>query len=183
MMPTLVPAGMLALPLVLLVGSVGLVANAGRERKDPAPERVQLEVAGVLPMSEGSTAILVLREKGAEVLLPLILADGQAFASGPGERSGKEALLPQAIQALGGRVFEVEIDEAQETSSSARVVVGQGSRRVELHALPSESVALAVATGVPIVTSRRVMDEAGLTPEDLARAHAREQRGAPALRL
>jgi hypothetical protein len=31
-------------------------------------------------------------------------------------------------------------------------------------------VALAVSAGVPIITSRRVLDESGITPEELARA-------------
>jgi hypothetical protein len=53
------------------------------------------------------------------------------------------------------------------------VRLAQGARRVELRARPSESVALAVAAGVPIVTTRRLLDEAGLTPEDLERAHAK----------
>jgi bifunctional DNase/RNase len=43
---------------------------------------------------------------------------------------------------------------------------------VELPARPSESVALAVAAGVPIVTTRRVLDESGISPEDLVEAHA-----------
>lgn len=182
-MTNVASAGMLAVPLVLLAGAMGAAASAARA---PSGEqgRVELELAGVLPMPEGPASILVLREKGAETLLPLIVPDGQAFGSGDaGGAHAKGGLLARAIEALGGRVSEVDIDEAHETSAGARVLVAQGSRRLELRALPSESVALALAAGVPIVTTRRLLAEAGLTAEDLARAHARHREGADATRL
>jgi bifunctional DNase/RNase len=52
------------------------------------------------------------------------------------------------------------------------VRLAQGGKDVELRAVPSESIALALAAGVPILAKRRLLDEAGLTPGDLARAHA-----------
>jgi bifunctional DNase/RNase len=164
--------GILALPAAALAGAVALTTAA----HPPAPataNRIELEVAGVLPTPEGTGSILVLREKGARTLLPLVVPgatppETQAEAGGTG-------LLGQAIEALGGRVAEVEIDRAEETRAGSRVRLAQGARQVELRARPSESVALAVAAGVPIITTRRVLDEAGLTPEDLARAHAKSR--------
>jgi hypothetical protein len=69
---------------------------------------------------------------------------------------------------LGAQVREIEIDEAEETSSGSRVRLAHGSRQVEIPARPSESVALAMAAGVPILATRRLLAEAGLTPEELA---------------
>ncbi len=127
-----------------------------------------LEFAGVLEMPEGPAAILVLREKGARTFLPIIVPDGTAFA-GHGHPHTREGLLGGALKALGARVAEVEIERAEETSSGACIRILQAGKRIELHARPSESVALALSAGAPIVTSRSVIDEAGLTPEDLAR--------------
>jgi hypothetical protein len=157
---------LLALPGALLAGAIALTAAP-----HPAASgaRIELEVAGVLPMQEGVASILVLREKGARTLLPVVVPGPDA----PRPEAGGGGLLGRAIEALGGRVSEVEIDRAEETRAGARVRLAQGARRVELRARPSESVALAVAAGVPIVTTRRVLDESGLTPEDLAQAHAR----------
>ena len=166
-------AGILALPAALVAGAVALSTSPASSA--PASARVELEVAGILPMPEGSAAILVLREKGANTLLPLIVPSGDVGA-GHGEAHGG-GLLGQAIEALGGRVAEVEIERAEETRSGARVRLAQGGRRLELRARPSESVALAIAAGVPIVTTRRVLEEAGLTPEDLARVHAKTRAG------
>jgi hypothetical protein len=164
------PAGMMVLPLALFAGSLALVATAGRAPADDGRARVELELAGVLPMPDAPAGILVLREKGTDTILPLLVADGRPFA--PHGARGDAGLLGRTIEALGGRVAEVEIERAEESSSGARVRLAQGGKDVELRAVPSESIALALAAGVPIVTTRRLLDEQGLTPEDLARAHA-----------
>ncbi len=126
-------------------------------------------------MSEGPAAILVLREKGAKTVLPIIVPDAHVLAGSDGSHA-RPGLFGGALQALGARVAEVEIEQAEETSSGACVRILQAGKRIELHARPSESVALALAAGAPIVTSRRVIDEAGLTPEDLARVPAPDGR-------
>jgi hypothetical protein len=177
-MTNLLPAGFL--PLALLAGSVAVAANASREPDGDPGARVELELAGVLPLPESAASILVLREKGADTILPLVVPALDAADPRPGR--GTDGLLGRAIEALGGRVAEVEIDRAEETRAGARVRLAQGGRKLELRARPSESVALAVAAGVPIVTRRRLLQESGLTPEELARAHARV-RGGEAVRL
>jgi hypothetical protein len=170
------PAGFVAVPLVLFVATVFAVTAAARPR---VRDRVELELAGVLPMPEGSAGIVVLREKGKQTILPLVVPDGRPFAPGHAREPG---LLREAIEALGARVAEVELDAVEESSAGARVQLARGGERFELRAAPSESIALAVAAGVPILTTRRLLDEAGLTPEDLARIHASTRRNA-AVRL
>lgn len=166
--------GILVLPAAVIAGAVALTAAAHPPAAGDGA-RVELELAGVLPMPEGAASILVLREKGATTLLPLVIPGGDVTGRTDMDGGG---LLGQAIEALGGRISEVEIDRAEETRAGARVRLAQGGRRVELRARPSESVALALAAGVPIVTTRRVLEQAGITPEDLARAHAKAKAGA-----
>lgn len=169
---------MLSPPLAVVVSALTVVAAAATAATPaPAPASagtVQLEVAGVLAMPEGSSSILVLREKGARTLLPLIVPGADAEELG-GRLAAQHApeLLGEAIRALGAQVREVEIAVADATAGSARVRLAQGGRQLELAGRAAESVVLAVATGAPIVTSRRLLDEQGLTPEDLARAKAR----------
>ncbi|HEX9052322.1 MAG TPA: bifunctional nuclease domain-containing protein [Anaeromyxobacter sp.] len=166
------PAGFVAVPLALFVATVFAASAAARAARR---DRVELELAGVLPMPEGSAGILVLREKGTGTILPLVVPDGRRFAPG---RPREPGLLREAIEALGARVAEVELDEAEESSAGARVRLARGGERIELRARPSESIALAVAAGVPILTTRRLLDEAGLGREDLARIHASAGRSA-----
>ncbi|HEY6004857.1 MAG TPA: bifunctional nuclease domain-containing protein [Anaeromyxobacter sp.] len=172
-MPNAAATGMLALPLLLFGGSLGVVAAAARGPVHDGRARVELELVGVLPVPEGPAGILVLREKGKQTILPLFVPDGRRFS--PGASGG--SLLDRAIAALGGRVAEVEIERAEETSAGARVRISQAGRPLELQAVPSESIALAVSAHVPIVASRRLMDEEGLTPQDLAKAHPRGRKG------
>jgi bifunctional DNase/RNase len=156
-------------PLTILGVAVALGAGAAGHAQGGPEARVELEVAGILPMGEGETAVLVLREKGAKTLLPLVLP-----RSGAGEHEGElrsPGLLGQAIAALGARVTEVEIDQAEESRAAARVRITQGTRTLELRGRPSESISLAVSARAPIVTTRRLLDESGLTPEDLAKTH------------
>lgn len=169
------PAGFVVVPLAVFVGTVFAASAAGAASRAATRDRVELEVAGVLPMPEGTAGIVVLREKGKETILALVVPDGKRFAPGRARPSG---LLRETIEALGGRVDEVQLDEVEETSSGARVRLTRGGERIEIRAAPSESIALAVAAGVPILTTRRLLDEAGLTPEDLARIHPRS--GQPA---
>jgi bifunctional DNase/RNase len=166
------PAGFVAVPLALLVATTFAATAAARTRPR---DRVELELAGVLPMPEGTSGILVLREKGQETILPLVVPDGRRFSPGHAREPG---LLAATIEALGARVAEVELDAVEESSAGARVRLARGAERIELRASPSESIALAVASGVPILTTRRLLDEAGLTAEDLARIHARSGRAA-----
>ncbi len=175
-MPHAAPAGFVAVPLALFVGTVFAASAAARTG---GRDRVVLELAGVLPMPEGSAGILVLRERGKETILPLVVPDGKRFAPG---RTHDAGLLGAAIEALGGKVSEVALDDVEESTAGARVRLSRGGERIEVRAAPSDSIALAVAAGVPIVTSRRLLDKAGLTPEDLARLHAHGGPGA-AVRL
>jgi hypothetical protein len=175
------PAGLLALPLAFAAGSMALYVSAAQ----PPPREdgvVELEVAAVLPLPEGPAGLVVLREKGSGTLLPLLVPDGDRLGMAAPSRRAPDGLLGRTIEALGAKVREVEIDEAEETSSGSRVRLAQGARQLEIPARPSESIALALAAGVPILAKRRLLAESGLTPEELA--ETREELAAgPSLKL
>jgi uncharacterized protein len=167
-------AGLLALPLA---AGLALALGAVRTAAAPRTPRIELEVAGVLPLPEEWAIVLVLREKGAGTLLPVIVPgqDGKdlrkalAHGSAAEGTEAADSLLDRAIAALGAKVVEVQLDEAEETARAARVHIVQDGRDVELAASPSESIPLAVAVGAPIVTTRRVLDEAGVSRAELER--------------
>jgi len=166
--------GLLAAALAL---AGGLAVAAGTPQRPPA-RVVELEVAAVLPLPEGSAGLLVLREKGTRTLLPLVVPDRSAFAAGA--RPGDAGLVGRALDALGAQVREVELEAVEETIAGARVRLAQGARRLEIPARPSESVALALAAGARIVASRRLLDAEGLAEEDFeaARRAAVDAQGA-----
>ena len=170
----MISARLRAVPAALLGAALVIGGTGARPSRDGA-ERVELEVAALLPMGEGEATVLVLREKGARTILPLVIPGGR-LGEHENELRGP-GLLGQAIEALGARVAEVQIDRAEETRTGARVRLAQGGRSMEVRGPPSESVALAISAKAPIVTTRRLLDEAGLTPEDLARLHRKARHG------
>ncbi len=166
-------AGTISLPIAVAAAAALALLTATAPKARPAPEgRVELEIAATLPMPEGPAALVVLRDRASGTVLPLLVPDGQAL--GVGARLGRtpESLLGRALDALGARVRAVEIDAAEETSTGARVRLEQAGREVEVPARPSESLALARASGVPIFTNRRLLARSGLTPDELREAHA-----------
>lgn len=181
------PAGRattLPLPLLAAVALLGLGAGAppGRATAAPIAPRVELEVAGLLPMGEGRPSILVLRAKGTRTILPVVVSAGAARELGLTLAGGADhpGVLGRAIRALGATVREVELSSTDETTlDGARIRLTQNGRPVEVTARPSESVALAVSTRAPIVTRREVLEQSGLTPDDLARPHRRQAAEAP----
>jgi bifunctional DNase/RNase len=149
-----------------VAGAVALVLT-GAKGAGSSAERVTLEVAGVLPMPQGPAGLLILRDHGTGTILPLLVPDGAAVGAATKGGRGPPDLLGRTLDALGARVREVEIARAEETTGGARVRISQAGHDIELPARPSESVALAVAAGAPIVTTRRILAESGLTPGEM----------------
>jgi hypothetical protein len=165
-------AGPISLHLAM-AAAFGLALGVAGAKPPPArgDGRVELVVAGVLPLSEGPAGLVVLRDRASGTVLPLLVPDGEALGVGAQVRRAPEGLLGRALEALGARVREVELDAAEETSAGARVRLVQGLREVEVPARPSESLALALAAGVPIFTTRELLAKAGLTPAELHAVH------------
>ena len=177
-----------SLPLLATAIVAGAVAINSTPRGEPAAaDLVEMEVAGVFELEGGQAGMLVLREKGRETLLPIVVGRGEADAIEMGldgrepSRPRSQELLKSAIDALGGRVIRVEIRDANEALYRARVHLAQGNHRVELEARPSDSVVLALGASAPIFVSRELVRDAGLTNEDLRRMNGDDDGRPPPL--
>ncbi len=166
-------AGLALFPLLVATGAAFLIGAATHAA---APQDVvELEVLGVVPLESEAASILVLRQKDAQVVLPIYVGREEGadidlrLRRAPSTRSHAIDLLAGAIVTLGGKVTRVEIQSVHAALFRARVLVQQGDRRLELEGRPSDSVALALAEHAPIFAARRVMTEAGLVPSDLDR--------------
>jgi bifunctional DNase/RNase len=163
-------------PLCAALAAAGAVALGAGPGK--APQLVEMEVAGVFPIEDAGAGVLVLRQKGAQVVLPIVV--GRAEADQIGMRLRRESparpraheLLESALGALGARVVRVEIRDASEALYLARVFLARGAERIELDARPSDSVALALGASAPIFAARELVEGSGLTPEELAKLGA-----------
>ena len=170
--------GSVLVPATALSLSATLLLSAGSP--DPArPERVELEVLGVVPLESEGASLLVLREKHRDTMLPILVGRSEGAAievrlrRSPSPQPGAADLLEHAISALGGEVLSIRLEPAREAIFQAHVTLAQGGRRYEVAGRPSDSIALAVSAHAPIFTTRDVLREAGVTKEDLERLSPR----------
>ena len=75
-------------------------------------------------------------------------------------------ILATAIADLGGTVAHILIRDLSNDVFYAQILVNQNGERVEIDARPSDAMALAVRVQVPIYVEEKVMEQAGITPEE-----------------
>ncbi len=73
-------------------------------------------------------------------------------------------LLKNVIEAMGGKVNRILINDLVDNTFYARILVDVDGRTVEIDARPSDSIALALRTQSIIYVDERVLSEAGITP-------------------
>ena len=75
-------------------------------------------------------------------------------------------LLKTVIAELGGTVSHVTVNALKDDYFTARVLIDQNGKLLEIDSRPSDAIALAVRVQVPIFVAKEVMDEAGVLPEE-----------------
>lgn len=71
-------------------------------------------------------------------------------------------LLRSVISALDAKVVSVVINDLAEETFYAKIVLDADGRYLEIDSRPSDAIALAVRTGVPIYVAESVLDSAGM---------------------
>ncbi|MEW5738950.1 MAG: bifunctional nuclease family protein [Myxococcota bacterium] len=134
---------------------------------------VPVKVLDVIELDDGGWAVL-LGETGADTVLPIFIGGAEGLAirlrldHQVTPRPLTHDLLEDAIEALGGAVVKVEIDDLKADTFLGRIILKQrGGKSVTLDARPSDSIALALGTGAPIYVARPVLDRAGLSRKNL----------------
>jgi uncharacterized protein len=74
-------------------------------------------------------------------------------------------LLKAAITKLGAEVERVAITELRNDTFFAEITLSVNGRRLEIDSRPSDAIALAVRSRVPVYVSSAVMEQAAITPE------------------
>ncbi len=124
----------------------------------------ELEIIGVRVEMPSNQPLVLLREAEGTRYLPIwvgaIEASAIAFAQqgGVAERPPTHALMASVIEALGDALREVRIVDVKEGVFFAELVFDSGA---VVDARPSDSLALALRTGVRVVCAEDVLDVAG----------------------
>lgn len=76
-------------------------------------------------------------------------------------------LMRNIIRSLNARIVRVEVVELKSEVFYGNVILEtDGGHQINIDSRPSDALALAVRTHVPILVSRAVMEEAGIEPEE-----------------
>jgi len=137
----------------------------------PPPGYVEVKVIRVEPQREGGAAILLGREDKS-ALLPIFVGQTEALSislrlkGDRYERPLTHDLIDALMRELGGQLVKVQIDELRNNTFVGSIFVRSGERVAELDARPSDAIALALGSHVPIYCATKVLDRAARSTED-----------------
>lgn len=116
--------------------------------------------------------IVILREEHAERYLPIWIGIYEAEAITLSLQEVEVArpltwdLLKNVFGALNARILRVEVVALKDDTFFGNIVVEVDGRTMNIDSRPSDALALAVRSHVPIQVARSIMDMAGITPEE-----------------
>ncbi|CAN5611840.1 bifunctional nuclease family protein [soil metagenome] len=126
---------------------------------------VQMELHKIIISEMQDSQIIILKEVDGERKFPIVIGSGEAYAidrrlkGKPTPRPLTHDLLANVIEELGGEIERIEINNLQEHTFFAQVVIRQNGNRIEIDSRPSDAIALGIATTVPIYVAEHVLDE------------------------
>lgn len=137
-------------------------------------DKIQVDILGLStsPASGGAYA-LILKEVNGNRRLPIIIGafEAQSIAL---EMEGIKPprplthdLMKSILDTLGVELSEITISELRDGTFYAKLVFDNQ----EIDSRPSDAIALAVRTGVPIFVAEKVMQEAAFLPENESAEH------------
>jgi len=127
-----------------------------------------------------SQRVVILKEKEANRYLPIWIGPAEADAIAVKlqnielPRPLTHDLLHDVVNALGASLNYVVVNDLQNDTFYAKLCVKFDGNELEIDSRPSDALALAVRTGVPIYAEETVLDKAGITLEEEAGKPAAE---------
>lgn len=132
---------------------------------------IETEVESIRVQMNNQNRVVFLKEVAGTRHLPIWIGEFEAHAIAI-EMQGVDSprplpydLLETAIRELGGTVQRIQIVDLSQDVYFARIIVVEKDRVFEIDARPSDAIALAVRTKVPIMVEETVMDKAGVSLE------------------
>lgn len=112
--------------------------------------------------------VVILREKAAERYLPIWIGPAEADAIAVKlqdvavPRPLTHDLLCSIMDSLGATVSFIVVTELRNDTFYARIVLTVNGKQMEIDSRPSDAIAIAVRTNVPIYAEEAVLDKAGI---------------------
>jgi hypothetical protein len=118
-----------------------------------------------------SQHVVILKEADRDRYLPVWIGASEANAIAmklqglSAERPLTHDLLVSAVGALNARVSRLVVTHVVDGTFHARLFIDTGDGEVEVDSRTSDGIAVAVRTGSTIYVDERVLDEAGVEPD------------------
>jgi bifunctional DNase/RNase len=135
------------------------------------PDMVEVVIDSVRVSLMSPQRVVVLRQTNVERYLPIWIgpneADSITVALQEVEMSRPltHDLLKNLFTVFDGKILRVEIITLKEDIFYGNIVAEANNKIVDIDSRPSDAIALAVRTHVPILVSQEVMDAAGVVPD------------------
>jgi bifunctional DNase/RNase len=123
---------------------------------------------------QNNQPVLMLREDDGHRIVPIFIGHPEAMAimlavqGIEPPRPLTHDLMMRIVEATGFAVDHVEITRVDEGTFFAAIVLSSPERTVTVDARPSDSLALAVRAGCPVLVDEDVMLQSGVVPEEEA---------------
>ncbi len=124
---------------------------------------IQMELNKIIISEMQPEQIIVLKEVDGERTFPIVIGSAEAYAIDRRlkgivhPRPLTHDLLASVIENMGGSVERIEINDLQDHTFFARIMVRQNGTMLKIDSRPSDAIALGVATMVPIFVAEHVL--------------------------
>jgi bifunctional DNase/RNase len=135
------------------------------------PEMVEMMIDSVRVSLTNQQRIILLRELGGEIFLPIWVGpyEAEAITIALQEieiaRPQTHDLLISVFSHLNARLSRVEVTELRGDVFYGNLVVEVNGMQLNIDTRPSDAIALAVRAHAPIFVSKTILLEAGISPE------------------
>ena len=126
---------------------------------------VQMELHKIIISEMQDKQLIWLKEVDGERKFTIVIGSTEAIAidrrlkGSPTPRPMTHDLLANVIEAMGGKLESIEINDLQVGTFYARLHIRVDGREVEVDSRPSDAIALGIATMVPIHVADHVLEE------------------------
>jgi uncharacterized protein len=125
---------------------------------------VRMDLAQIVICETRDHQIIVLRERSGPRTLPIVIGLSEAYAIDrrlkgvQTQRPMTHELLASVIEKLAAELEKIVINNLQDHTFYAKLVLRFHGELVEVDSRPSDAIALGVATDVPIYVEDRVLN-------------------------
>ncbi len=135
-------------------------------------EMIQVSIDSVRVSLMSPQRIILFREMDGERSLPIFVGPYEAEAITVALQEIEMArplthdLLKNVINTFGAKITRIEIIALRENIFFGNIITEKDGETITIDARPSDAIAMAVRTHVPVFVDASVMDAAGILPEE-----------------